>query len=629
MTKISVHQRKARDFIQREDWGNALSELQRMLAADGENPTLHNQIGDVYLRKEDVASACQHFERAIDLYAEVGLHNNAVALCKKIMRLRPSRFEIRYRLARLRLDQGFRTESAVFFADYLEHAPTEGDTVDTLEAHCREMIDLLPDDAPVGKMLEKLENARRFAAAFELVRKLAQRAADAGDDAAAGRFAEKMRSLRILVERSGGRDLLADLALPAREPAAAVASAPPGASSTMEDPLALGEAAANLFVDEAAPASASTARPAEATPVPEPSASPLEPNVLPADFGAEDLQPPALAIAKTEPAACETATPLTAEAGLDFGLVDLPALDFAMDGALAASEPAALLPGAEADLPDSLSAPAEQLEESARMPEYDLPETTFADLVRDLGESIVAPEFAAPPSAEVPRIEDVPLDEDRPGNEQLPPREELPVSVSAATVDAAFLETFADLVPLAPPLAAMPPAPASSAGSLRDIPVWIPEGEAAMPPSGPPPDAVARLDLESVIDSFREQMARALDGDGAARYDLGVAYFEMGLYNEALAEFEAAARCPGLEVQSYEMLAACLLATGRHAEVVELLVPLLAADGHAPRGRIGLQYSLGLAYEVLGDADQARRCFEEVALVDIEFKDVQARLQRL
>jgi tetratricopeptide (TPR) repeat protein len=173
------------------------------------------------------------------------------------------------------------------------------------------------------------------------------------------------------------------------------------------------------------------------------------------------------------------------------------------------------------------------------------------------------------------------------------------------------------------------PLPPGGPRALRDIRVWIPEGETALSHAGPPPDAVPQLDLESVIDSFREQMARALDGDGAARYDLGVAYFEMGLYNEALAEFEAAARCPGLEVQSYEMLAACLLATGRHGEVVELLVPVLAADGHAPRGRLGLQYSLGLAYESLGETDQARRCFEEVALVDIEFKDVQARLQRL
>jgi hypothetical protein len=54
----------------------------------------------------------------------------------------------------------------------------------------------------------------------------------------------------------------------------------------------------------------------------------------------------------------------------------------------------------------------------------------------------------------------------------------------------------------------------------------------------------------------------------------------------------------------------------------------VAADGHSVRGALGLQYCLGLAYEGLGDFDQARRCFEEVALVDVEFKDVQSRLQR-
>ena len=63
MTKLSVHQRKARDFIQREDWSNALVELERMLGVDVGNPTLHNQIGDVYLRKDDVAQAVEQFGR--------------------------------------------------------------------------------------------------------------------------------------------------------------------------------------------------------------------------------------------------------------------------------------------------------------------------------------------------------------------------------------------------------------------------------------------------------------------------------------------------------------------------------------------------------------------------------------
>ena len=90
MSKLSAHQKRARDFIQREDWAQALSELLHVLEADAANPTLHNQVGDVYLRRDDVQKACEHFERAVELYAGVGLHNSAVALCKKVLRLTPA-----------------------------------------------------------------------------------------------------------------------------------------------------------------------------------------------------------------------------------------------------------------------------------------------------------------------------------------------------------------------------------------------------------------------------------------------------------------------------------------------------------------------------------------------------------
>jgi tetratricopeptide (TPR) repeat protein len=177
-------------------------------------------------------------------------------------------------------------------------------------------------------------------------------------------------------------------------------------------------------------------------------------------------------------------------------------------------------------------------------------------------------------------------------------------------------------------LAGAPAATSRWVDELRRSPVWIPTGDMLTGPDPTRPDRGLSMELESVIDSFREQMTRALDGDGQARYDLGVAYYDMGLYNEALAEFEAAAGCAGLEVQSYEMLAQCLLQTGRNTEAVELLLPIVAADGHAFRGALGLHYCLGLAYEGIGDFEQARRCYEEVALVDVDFKDVQSRLQR-
>ena len=71
MSKLTTHQRKARDLIQREDWDGALTELQRILSVDANNPALHNQIGDVYLRKDDVDQACDHFELAVDIWRRV------------------------------------------------------------------------------------------------------------------------------------------------------------------------------------------------------------------------------------------------------------------------------------------------------------------------------------------------------------------------------------------------------------------------------------------------------------------------------------------------------------------------------------------------------------------------------
>ncbi len=665
MTKLSVHQRKARDFIQREDWSNALVELERMLGVDVGNPTLHNQIGDVYLRKEDVIQAVEHFEKAIDLYATVGLHNNAVALCKKIMRLRPGRVEIRYRLARLRLEQGFRSEAAIFFREYLEHLQSEDP--DVLEQHCREIVELVPDEAPIGLVLEKLEGAARFVAAFEIVRSLAQRAADAQDDAASKRYNEKMRSLRVLVERSGGRDLLAE---PLGGGMGHVAE-PAGRNGAESSPAAL----------KSGPTGG--ARPA------------FEPNVL--DLGPSRGKP---SVAAPEPMVVDH-TPVVpasfiAAAGDRFAtaseLSEMPAVDegLGLDAAVwnelaAADAGADLEPSFEIDLESPLETVA-----SAPSPEDDFalslppgvrlisPAPEPEDLVPNgsAAGAELAP-FAMTPPFDGSAVE---LDFDSGAGEPrfgdlaaaLRGRAETPVETSG--VDAALelapevhpeSTLSQEFAPVLPPQHVVnasaelisevapewgietipvwdphslvePDAPAarpSLSGSewvdeLRRSPVWIPTGDTLTEPDPLRPDRGLSMELESVIDSFREQMSRALDGDGSARYDLGVAYFDMGLYNEALAEFEAAATSPGLEVQCFEMLAQCLLQTGRHAEVVELLVPVVAAEGHEPRGKLGLQYCLGLAYEALEDHAQARRFFEEVALVDVDFRDVQSRLER-
>jgi tetratricopeptide (TPR) repeat protein len=163
---------------------------------------------------------------------------------------------------------------------------------------------------------------------------------------------------------------------------------------------------------------------------------------------------------------------------------------------------------------------------------------------------------------------------------------------------------------------------------IRRQPVWIPSPNTVSLDPNPSEEGQTQ-ELEEVIDTFREQMARALGDDGAARYDLGVAYYEMGLYNEALAEFEVAVKCPGLSTRTLEMMSSCLAQQGRHDEVVHLLAgPLSKQVEASAEERLSLQYAMGIALEAVGQQDDARRHFEEVALVDIGFRDVQSRLQR-
>ena len=534
-----MHQRKARELLQLGDWDAALVQLQRIAALEPNNPGVHNSIGDVYLRKADIANACGHFETAIRLYAALGLHNNAVALCRKVIRLGPARPEVRFHLARLRMEQGLRAEGAAVFEEYLEHTKPSGEALETFEARCQEIVEAFPDVAPVGKILEKLESLGAYVSAFKMVQRLAQRAADSGQEASARRYTEKMRTLRVLVENAGGLDRIADA--PAPEAASDVAASSAG---TVLDPSLVAGIVPALDTVLGGGAEGS---------VPEPQLEALAPEPSVVNLGA----PP-------EPAVPELEIP------------DAPALSDLLQ--------------------PEIDAPAEATASTA---EYELPDTSFKEIVELLGTELSAPapapRFAAPPPA--------------------PP--ERPSPAAPAENEPPLIwpndETSGELVEYR--LGAPPEPPRS--------PVWIPDTFTGDPSAGS--TSGQTHDLEEVIDTFRVQMARALGDDGPARYDLGVAYFEMGLYNEALAEFEAAAAHPSTRVRSLEMMAVCLGRQGRYTEVVQLLQPVLRdANGS---GALGLRYNLGLAYQALGRNDEARAQFQSVAKVDRGFRDVLARLQ--
>ena len=72
---------------------------------------LFNKVGDLYQRVGNVQAAVDMWERGAGRYAEGGFHNNAIALCNKILRNAPGRTQTYLTLAKLMLGRGFVTEA--------------------------------------------------------------------------------------------------------------------------------------------------------------------------------------------------------------------------------------------------------------------------------------------------------------------------------------------------------------------------------------------------------------------------------------------------------------------------------------------------------------------------------------
>ncbi len=134
----------------------------------------------------------------------------------------------------------------------------------------------------------------------------------------------------------------------------------------------------------------------------------------------------------------------------------------------------------------------------------------------------------------------------------------------------------------------------------------------------------------AVFQEFKRGVSRTLAaGDHEAHYDLGIAYREMGLFDDAMIEFRAAAGSPTRRLACLHMLGQCALELGRADQAVAQLREALAHRGLSQDQQLPMRFDLGRAFEALGDVSQARTAWEAVAALDPAFADVEERLERL
>src|SRR5678816_233549 len=118
MPDVAKLKKKASEFELKKQFDKALAAYVEILDSyDPGDPdadlSLYNRVGDLYLKQGNVADAVDYYEQAVDRYAEVGLFNNAIALCNKILRNSPGRASIYYKLGKISAQKGFISDAKI------------------------------------------------------------------------------------------------------------------------------------------------------------------------------------------------------------------------------------------------------------------------------------------------------------------------------------------------------------------------------------------------------------------------------------------------------------------------------------------------------------------------------------
>jgi tetratricopeptide (TPR) repeat protein len=108
-------------------------------------------------------------------------------------------------------------------------------------------------------------------------------------------------------------------------------------------------------------------------------------------------------------------------------------------------------------------------------------------------------------------------------------------------------------------------------------------------------------------------------GDYETRYDLGIAYREMGLFEDAIGEFRICLECPSRRFDSLCMMGLCAFDLGRFRDAVSHLEQALSSGDWPAAQQAGVTFDLARAYGAAGDLARARDAYARVGELSPDF----------
>ncbi len=658
--------RNAEKLVARGRLDAAINEYRKLLAESTNDTTTLNRVGDLYARLNRLDKATTLFKKTADHFISEGFFVKAIAIYKKIIRLDPSQIEVYERLADLYSRQGLLSESRSQYQVVADYYQKHGNTEAAITVYGK-LIELEPDNPShrlrLADQLRQSERPREAVAQFHEIASLFL-AHGRADDAVKlyGAALDVDASDLDFVEQALSELLGAGHRAAAERLLAVAEERNPDAASLARllEPEADGEAPAPepspAAVEAPAAEPPAAAEPADAADAAGPEEVPTEiegEDILVLDLDDEEISAdlgPRRAELRTFTDAVEEA-----EAEIDIDLAALePREGAAVDGAEAEADFAerldellveaetlakfGLVDKAAARLEEALTLDPERMEAydpllNLYLDRGDVDEVlgvcrrlaelaaagqavpaweAVRDRLRDEGYEVDGDVLGPPPTAPEPPVAGPPVAAAEPPAE--PPAEAdwlQEVTSEDEGSDALFRaeEEFFDL-----------------ASELEDElrrEGALEAGEELLEPAD-------EQSLEEIVEGFKQGMAEILsEEDYDTHYNLGIAYREMGLVDEAIGEFQLAAKDPRYLVDCCSLLAASFVDKGFPELAVKWYQRGLDSPSLTEEESLGLLYELGNLHLSLGDEDKARDRFVEIYGINSNYRDVVARLKDL
>lgn len=657
---MAINRRKvleaARKHLARGQFDKAIAQYEKLVKEDRRDVRSLHKIGEIHLRKGDRDQAVETYRQVVEQYASQGFYLKALAVCKQALKADPTRLDLMVRLGDMYEQLQLVSDAMNTYSEVANTYVRAGET-DRALGMLAKMADLDPDHIPVRiKYAEALSRAGRTQLAADEFEKSANLLKEQGrlDDYV--KVAERLHYHRhndVNIARE-----LAEAYLNRNDPKRALTKlqicfkADPRDTRTLESlavafeqlgqidkTISVYREVARIHREAGRPEDRARvlARILEMNPADTEAKRALESTMaaMPKDIASPAQPPPPI------PSAAAPAADSFAPSGFEPTAVDdrprIPAPSVAPRGLepMTYAEFEALPlrpPGSEPSIAMGLPPPS-ALEAALEQADYYMTAGLVAEassMIGDLQQALAAHPLVIDKARELESIVQT--------NGSAHHVEEHVSEAPAQPSMAPTLRSFPSPQPATAPerhsltvrptkMAELDPDRRRTTTFPEDQTFAVAEKLANDVVGVEGPQDPELVDVDAIFEQFKRGVAEQVaDEDSETHFDLGIAYKEMSLFDDARREFKVAMGNPQKETVCWTMIGLSYVTEGKLAEAIESFNAGLNAQMKTPSEELGLHFELGRAYYKAGNAQLAQAHFERVHSQDPHFRNVKERL---